>query len=109
MEIINWIQDVREHLRVSQQRKELRQPGQGFDYSGDEYKGVARRVVSRLHPERMRLRVTEIVQETSSTKTLRFERTDGPLPPFRAGQYVNLFADVDGVLTSRRASTWRGA
>jgi ferredoxin-NADP reductase len=49
----------------------------------------------------MKLRVTEIVQETPSTKTLRFERTDGPLPPFRPGQYVNLFVDVDGVLTSR--------
>ena len=49
----------------------------------------------------MRLRVTEIIQQTPSTKTLRFERIDGPLPPFRPGQYVNLFVDVDGVLTSR--------
>ncbi len=61
MEIINWIQDVREHLRVSQRRKELRQPGRGFDYSGDKYKDIVQRVVSRLHPERMRLCVTEIV------------------------------------------------
>jgi ferredoxin-NADP reductase len=49
----------------------------------------------------MQLRVVEIVQETVSTKTFRFERTDGPLPPFRPGQYVNVFVDVDGVLTSR--------
>ena len=101
MEIINWLQDVREHRRVSQRRKDLRQPGRGSDYTGDEYKDVVRRVVTRLHPERMRLRVTEIVQETPSTKTFRFERSDGPLPPFRAGQYVNVFVDVDGVLTSR--------
>ena len=101
MEIINWIQDLREHLRVSQRRKELRRPGRGFDYTGDEYKDVVRRVVSRLHPERMKLRVTEIVQETPTTKTLRCQRTDGPLPTFRPGQYVNLFVDVDGVLTSR--------
>ena len=101
MEILHWIQDVREHLRVSQRRKKLRRPGQGFDYSGDEYKNIVQRVVSRLHPERMQLRVTEIVQETPSTKTFRFERTDGPLPPFRAGQYINVFVDVDGVLTSR--------
>jgi ferredoxin-NADP reductase len=49
----------------------------------------------------MRLRVTEIIQETPTAKTLRFERIDGPLPPFRPGQYINLFVDVDGVLTSR--------
>jgi ferredoxin-NADP reductase len=49
----------------------------------------------------MRLRVIDIIQETPTTKTFRLERTDGPLPPFRPGQYVNVFVDVDGVLTSR--------
>jgi ferredoxin-NADP reductase len=68
---------------------------------GDQFKGVVQEVVSRIHPKRMKLRVSEIVQETPSTKTFRFERLDGPLPPFRAGQYVNVFVDVDGVLTSR--------
>jgi ferredoxin-NADP reductase len=98
-EIIYWLQDVREHLRVSRRRKELRQPGQGFDYTQD--KDTVQRVVSRFHPRRMRLHVTEIIQETPTTKTFRFERTDGPLPPFRPGQYINVFVDVDGVLTSR--------
>lgn len=101
LEIIHWLQDVREHLRVSQRRKALRQPGQGFDYTGDKYQDVVHRVVSAIHPRRMRLRVVEIVQETPTTKTFRCERTDGPLPPFRPGQYVNVFVDVDGVLTSR--------
>ena len=32
VEVINWLQDVREHLRVSRRRNKLRQPGQGFDY-----------------------------------------------------------------------------
>jgi ferredoxin-NADP reductase len=49
----------------------------------------------------MRLRVTDIFEETATTKTFRFERADGPLPPWRPGQYVNVFVDVDGVLTSR--------
>ena len=117
MEILYWLQDVREHLRVYQRRKALRRPGRGFDYTADEYRGVVQRVVSRLHPRRMRLRVVEIVQETPTTKTFRLERTDGPstalrrnsgqgsghspLPPFRPGQYINVFVDVDGVLTSR--------
>jgi ferredoxin-NADP reductase len=98
-EILYWLQDVREHLLVSQRRKALRQPGQGIDYTED--KDTVQRVVSRIHPRRMRLRVTEIIQETPTAKTFRFERTDGPLPPFRPGQYVNVFVDVDGVLTSR--------
>jgi len=100
-EIINWLQDVSEHLSVSRRRKELRRPGQGFDYTGNEYRDLVHRVVEQLHPRRMHLRVAEIVQQTSTTKTFRCERSDGPLPPFRPGQYVNLFVDVDGVLTSR--------
>jgi ferredoxin-NADP reductase len=99
MEILHWIQDLSQYVRVVRQRNALRQPGQGFDYAAANY--TTRQIVERLHPARMKLRVTEIVQETPSTKTLRFERTDGPLPPFRPGQYVNLFVDVDGVLTSR--------
>jgi len=101
MEFINWIQDVREHLRVSRRRKALRQPGQGTDYTQQKYRDVVRQVVAGIHPKRMKLRVVEIVQETPSSKTFRCERIDGPLPPFRPGQYVNLFVDVDGVLTSR--------
>jgi ferredoxin-NADP reductase len=99
MELLYWFQDVREHLRVSQRRKTLRQPGLGVNYTAD--RETVQSIVSRLHPRRMRLRVTEIIQETPTTKTLRFERTDGPPPPFRPGQYVNLFVDVDGILTSR--------
>ena len=99
LEIIYWLQDVREHRRVSRRRKELRQSGRGTDYTKD--KDTVQRVVSRIHPRRMRLRVVEIIQETATTKTFRCQRTDGPLPPFRPGQYVNLFVDVDGVLTSR--------
>lgn len=99
MEILYWLQDVREHLRVSRRRKALRQPGQGVDYTTD--KDTVQRIVARLHPKRMRLHVAEIIKETPTTRTLRCTRVDGPLPPFRPGQYVNLFVDVDGVLTSR--------
>jgi ferredoxin-NADP reductase len=98
-EFVRWLQDVREHLRVSRRRRALRRPGCGFDYTQD--KDTVRRVIDRLHPLRMRLRVAEIVEETPTTKTLKLERTDGPSPPFRPGQYVNLFVDADGVLTSR--------
>lgn len=100
-EALYWLQDVREHWRVSQQREALRRPGQGFDYSDERYLGLVQRVVSALHPERMRLQIVEILEETPSAKTFRCKRLDGPMPIFRAGQYLNLFMDVDGVLTSR--------
>jgi ferredoxin-NADP reductase len=99
MEIGYWLQDLREYLHVSRRRKALRQPGQGADYTTDTE--PVQRIVARLHPKRMRLRVTDVWQETPTAKTLRFERIDDPLPPFRPGQYINLFVDVDGVLTSR--------
>jgi ferredoxin-NADP reductase len=99
LDIGYWVQDVGEYLHVLREKKRLRRHGQGFDYTQDKF--AAQQVVSQLHPKRMRLRVKDIVQTTPTTKTFRFERTDGPLPPFRAGQYVNMSVDVDGVLTSR--------
>jgi ferredoxin-NADP reductase len=101
IEALYWVQDVWEHVRVSRQRKSLRQPGRGVDYTDERFAGYVKSIVARYHPKEMKLRVIEIIGETPSTKTFRFERVDGSLPPFRPGQYVNLFVDVDGVLTSR--------
>jgi len=101
IEVFYWVQDVWEYFRVSQKRKELRQPGAGVDYTDERFRNYVKQIVARYHPKEMKLKVVEIIEETPSTKTFRFERVDGPLPPFRAGQYVNLFVDVDGVLTSR--------
>jgi len=60
-----------------------------------------KRAVESIHPERMRLKVRKVIEETKSTKTFRMVPVKGILPPFRAGQYVNLFINIDGVLTSR--------
>lgn len=54
-----------------------------------------------LHPDRVKLEVSEIIEETASSKTLRMKAAEGELPWFRAGQYVNLFCETGGVLTSR--------
>jgi ferredoxin-NADP reductase len=101
VEFLYWLQDVREHWRVSRRREALRRPGEGTDYTAEPYRDLVRRIVSRIHPERMHLRVNEIIQQTPTTQTFRLKRSDGPPPPFRAGQYVNVFVDVDGILTSR--------
>ena len=54
-----------------------------------------------LHPDRVKLEVSEIIEQTASSKTLRMKAAEGELPWFRAGQYVNLFCETGGVLTSR--------
>lgn len=62
---------------------------------------LVEQALAGLHPDRVSLRVGEIIPETASTKTLRMVAAEGKLPNFRAGQYVNLFCEIDGVTTSR--------
>jgi len=64
-------------------------------------KGEVQKYIDRLHPESLELTVSEIIDETTSAKTIRFISKKRQLPPFQAGQYINIFVDVDGVRTSR--------
>jgi ferredoxin-NADP reductase/ferredoxin len=57
--------------------------------------------IRRLHPPTMRLRVADIIEETSTAKTFRLVAEDGYLPPFLAGQYIALSIEVGPVRTSR--------
>jgi hypothetical protein len=45
---------------------------------------AAEEYIRQLHPERMELCVADIIEETSSTKTLRLVSRDNYLPPFLA-------------------------
>jgi ferredoxin-NADP reductase len=86
-----------------------------FDGAGAVEREIARRAagpaepvadaeltVERYHPRRLDLTVTAVVPETATTTTFRMRRTGGgELPPFLAGQYVNLFVEVGGIATSR--------
>jgi ferredoxin-NADP reductase len=100
-ELGGYLWDMGGYLRAAREVGLRHLPDRGADYRSDRFKRAARRVVERIHPDRMRLKVIEVIDETPTTRTLRFERVDGPLPPFRAGQYVNLFVEIDGVRTSR--------
>ncbi|MCD0449271.1 FAD-binding oxidoreductase [Actinocorallia sp. API 0066] len=52
------------------------------------------RLIEGRHPKRLALTVTEVIEETASTRTFRLRRPDGSdLPPFLAGQYVAVFTD----------------
>ncbi|MFX0578236.1 FAD-binding oxidoreductase [Nocardia nepalensis] len=53
-----------------------------------------RATVNAYHPKRLQLVVAEIIDETVTTKTFRLEGLDqSELPPFLAGQYINVFID----------------
>ncbi len=58
---------------------------------------------NRIHPEKQSLLVTDIELLSRDTKLFRFisARPDKPLAPFRAGQYVGLTVEINGVRTSR--------
>ena len=71
----------------------------GTDYAV--FRDSVDKQINLLHPTRMKLRVSEIIDETSSTKTLRLVSQDGYLPPFLAGQYIALFLELSGIRTSR--------
>lgn len=64
-------------------------------------RGQVEEIINRLHPKTLNLRLSEIRQETFSTTSFRFVSENGYLPPFQAGQYINLFVEIDGIRTSR--------
>ncbi|MFT5716875.1 MAG: hypothetical protein ACI9T7_001058, partial [Oleiphilaceae bacterium] len=71
----------------------------GSDFS--DQKWATANTIAKLHPKRLTLEVADIIKETASTKTFRLVSTGGALPPFQAGQYINLFVEIDGVHTAR--------
>jgi glycine betaine catabolism B len=71
----------------------------GFDYQAR--RGEVRNILNALHPQKLDLTVSEIIQETASAKSIKLVNEDGSLPPFQAGQYINVFVETGGVRTSR--------
>ncbi len=58
-------------------------------------------VVRRFHATRLPVVLTERIRQTPDTVTLRFNTVQGALPPFKSGQYFNVYVEQDGVLQSR--------
>ncbi len=69
------------------------------DYTSQ--KGRAAQIANILHPKKLSLRVSEIHQETQSTRVFRLISPDSYLPPFQAGQYIHLAVQVGGIRTGR--------
>jgi len=64
-------------------------------------KGQVLDAINTLHPKSIDLKVARIIKETQTTSTLRLVAKNGFLPPFQAGQYINLFVEINSVRTSR--------
>jgi len=88
---LEGVERIREETRICRKY--------GIDYTVE--KGRTMRLVNLLHPQALRLKVGTVIRETKSAATLRMAPVDGYLPPFQAGQYINLFVEIDGVRTSR--------
>lgn len=58
-------------------------------------------IINRLHPDRLNLVVSEVLDIHKDAKTFRLVAKEGPLPVFQSGQYINIFVEIEGVLTSR--------
>lgn len=62
-------------------------------------------LAQKLHPDRQKLVISEIKEETKSTKTFKIvpdpDSTTKGLAYFRAGQYLSLKVDVNGVAITR--------
>jgi ferredoxin-NADP reductase len=57
----------------------------------------------RIHPEKQLLQVTDVEQLSNDTKLYRFTsaKSNKLLAPFRAGQYIGITVEINGVRTSR--------
>ena len=67
--------------------------------------GPINELAHQLHPERQLLSISEVREETKTTKTFRLvpdqDRSTSSLAFFRAGQYVSLKVEVNGVRVAR--------
>ncbi len=71
----------------------------GSDYT--EERGRISRIIDRLHPSEIKLRVIEVIKETPTVSTLRMVGENRYLPPFQAGQYITLYLETGGIRTAR--------
>ncbi|GAA6171036.1 hypothetical protein NBRC116592_07060 [Colwellia sp. KU-HH00111] len=93
----NILHAVTGYQEAKKQQQELFKSGTDFS----EQKGEVANTIASLHPKRLQLMVSDVIENTLTTKTLRLKAQEGQLPPFQAGQYINLFVTINGVCTAR--------
>lgn len=91
VQLIEGYEDVKREVEIGRKY--------GIDYRAE--KGRTGRIIDLYHPEVIDLTVSEIIKESVTAKTFRLVSKTGYLPPFQAGQYINVYGEVQGVRTSR--------
>lgn len=72
--------------------------------SGTNYEleiGKVDAVVSKYHQNKLHLVVNKIIEQAPLARTIQLVSKTGILPIFEAGQYLNIFTEIEGVRTSR--------
>ena len=91
VKLIDGYDDVNKEVEISRRY--------GKDYRSE--KGRTQRIIDLYHPDFIDFTVSEIIKESVTAKTFRLVPKSGYLPPFQAGQYINVYGEVQGVCTSR--------
>ncbi len=98
MKVRGFIKDLKTFKAITANRVARMQAAPAVPVKNDRIRDLA----SALHPERLYLIVDEVRQETPSTRTFRLKPADEKaLPPFRAGQYISIKAEIDGCPITR--------
>ncbi len=92
--IISTMQNGPETLKELEMAKKT-----GKDISLE--RGTVQKKVNQYHPSVLHLTVSEIEPVSPIAKRIRLVSDTGYLPPFEAGQYINVFCEIGGVRTSR--------
>ncbi len=94
-EIMNDVKKYQKLEKLKKMREDVQQIPWYFD-------GLEN-LCDRIHPEKQFLQVTDMEELSKDTKLFRFisVKPDKPLAPFRAGQYIGLIVEINGVRTSR--------
>ena len=97
MKIESFLKDVGGASRVTSARREKFRKGSPLPEPEDPIRALS----DALHPDRMRFIVTDVRDVSPTSKTWRLRSTDGHIPIFQSGQYVNFRLQIGESLLSR--------
>ncbi len=92
------MEDLKKYQKAEKLKKQREEAQQIPWY----YDGLER-LCDRIHPGKQLVKITDIKDLSYDTKLFRFVSVNPnkPLAPFRAGQYIGLTVEINGVRTSR--------
>lgn len=97
IKINGFIKDIGGADRVTKVRREKYELASAVP----DPKDAIRELADKLHPQSMRLKVTDIRDASPTARTFRFESEDGHIPVFQCGQYVNFRLKIGDSVLSR--------